>query len=155
MSFAAHFAEVEVDTSTGIVYVTRYVAAHDSGLIVNRLTAESQVQGSVMMGLSLALYEELLIDRELGTVTNPSFLTYKIITHQNTPKIDVVFIETEDPYGPKPLGEIPVGPVAATISNAIFNATGARVKELPMTPERVLSAIEKVGSTPKAYQPSR
>lgn len=140
-SFAAHFAEVLVDEDTGVVTLTRYVAAHDSGPIVNKLTAESQVQGGVIMGIGSSLSEELIVNREQGFIDNPSLYTYRVPLQHDVPKIEVIFVETQDPYGPKALGEVPTVPVAPAIANAIFNATGARLRETPMTSEKVLNAV--------------
>jgi CO/xanthine dehydrogenase Mo-binding subunit len=141
-AFAAHFAQVEVDPETGAIDVTRYVAAHDSGEIVNRLTAESQVQGGVVMGLGMALSERLIIDKDMGMTQNPSFLTYRIPNEANVPKIDAIFVERADPYGPKSLGELPTVPVPAAIGNAVFNATGIRLRKLPFMPEDLLRAMD-------------
>ncbi|MDA4129738.1 MAG: xanthine dehydrogenase family protein molybdopterin-binding subunit [Thaumarchaeota archaeon] len=142
LSFAAHFAEVEIDSETGEVKVTNYVAAHDSGEIVNRLTAENQVQGGIVMGIGMALSENLLIDQNYGSVANPSFLNYRLPNHTSIPKIEVLFSELKDPYGPKSLGETSIVPAPPAIGNAIFNATGKRIRKLPFTPEKVLDAIE-------------
>lgn len=142
LSFAAHFAEVEVDAETGQVLVTRYVAAQDSGEIVNRLTAVSQVRGSVIMGIGMALSEKLMIDTNLGSVQNPSFLNYRLPNHTAIPNIQVIFADVKDPYGPKALGETSIVPVPAAIGNAIYNATGRRLRKLPFAPENVLRAID-------------
>lgn len=141
-AFATHYAEVLVDMETGLVEIDRYIAVHDSGPIVNRLTAESQVQGGVIMGLGGALREELIIDPDQGLTTNGDLWTYRVPTHLNAPKIESIFIETDDPFGPKSLGEASIVPVAPAIGNAIFNATGVRLRATPMTPERVLAALD-------------
>ncbi|MBI4490171.1 MAG: xanthine dehydrogenase family protein molybdopterin-binding subunit [Deltaproteobacteria bacterium] len=144
-SFAAHFAEVEVDTWTGHVTVTRYVAAHDSGTILNRLPAESQIKGGVVQGIGMALTEELLIDRPTAIPLNPTYRDAKVPTHLETPEVEVIFIERYDPYGPfggKVVGEPPITPAVATVANAIFNATGKRFKELPITPDKILRAVQ-------------
>jgi xanthine dehydrogenase molybdenum-binding subunit len=144
-SFAAHFAEVEVDTWTGHVTITRYVAAHDSGTILNRLPAESQIKGGVMQGIGMALTEELLIDRPTAIPLNPNYRDAKVPTHLESPEVEVIFIERYDPYGPfggKCVGEPPITPAVATIANAIFNATGKRFKELPITPDKILRAVQ-------------
>lgn len=137
-AFAAHFAEVEVDMETGLVAVTKYVAAHDSGTIINKLTAESQVRGSIVMGVGMAFSERLQIDLESGSVLNPNFFTYRLPNNTMTPPVDVIFVKSDDAYGPKSLGEIAVLPVPAAIGNAIFNATGLRLRSLPFGPEEVL-----------------
>lgn len=144
-AFAAHFCEVEVDGLTGQVRITRYVAAHDSGTIINRLTAESQVKGGVVQGIGMAFTEELLIDRPTAVPINPNYRDAKVPTHLETPNIEVIFVESYDPYGPfggKVVGEPPITPSVATIANAIFNATGRRFKELPITPDKILRAVQ-------------
>lgn len=141
-SFCAHFAEIEADLETGQVRVVDYLAAHESGEIINKLTSQSQVQGSVVMGIGMALSERLLIDPNYGNIQNPSFMLYKLPDHTMIPKIRVEFIESEkDPYGPKSIGEIPLVPVASVIGNAIFNATGARLRSIPFLPEKLLREL--------------
>jgi CO/xanthine dehydrogenase Mo-binding subunit len=142
LSFTAHFAEVEVDPDTGQVEVTKYVAAQDCGEIVNRLTAESQIQGGVVMGLGAALSERVIVDQNFGSVQNPSFLTYRIQNAASVPRIDVIFTDTEDPYGPKSVGEISTVPVPAVIGNAIFNATKRRLRSIPFMPEEIARAMD-------------
>lgn len=149
VSFAANFAEVEVDTRTGLVKVLRYVAAHDSGQIISPLTAESQVQGGVHMGLGQALYEEMSWELFTGRPYKTGYHFGHVLTHLESPQVQVHFVDLVDPYGPfgaKVVGEPPNTAVPGTIANAIFNATGARVRELPMTPDRVLAAIQGVQS---------
>jgi xanthine dehydrogenase molybdenum-binding subunit len=143
-SFAAHFAEVEVDTWTGHVTITRYIAAHDSGTIINRLAAESQIKGGVVQGIGMALTEELLIDKPTAIPLNPNYRDAKVPTHLEIPEVEVIFIEHYDPYGPfggKVVGEPPITPAVATVANAIFNATGKRFKELPITPDKILRSV--------------
>jgi CO/xanthine dehydrogenase Mo-binding subunit len=142
-SFAAHFAEVEVDAWTGHVKITRYVAAHDSGTIINRLAAESQIKGGVVQGIGMAFSEELITDRLTGIPVNPNYRDAKVPTHLEAPEVEVIFVEHPDPYGPfggKVVGEPPITPAVAAIANAIFNATGRRIKELPITPDKILQA---------------
>lgn len=144
-SFIAHFAEVEVDTWAGHVQINRYVAAHDCGTILNRLTAESQVKGGVMQGIGMALTEELLIDPLTATPINPNYRDAKVPTHLEAPEVEVIFIENYDPYGVfggKVVGEPPITAAVATIANAIFNATGKRFKVLPITPDKILQAVQ-------------
>ena len=141
---AAHFVEVEVDTELGGIRVSRYLAMHESGRIVNPLTAESQVKGGVTMGIGMALHEELIYDRLTGIPVNPGYYGAKVMTHLDAPEIEVRFIEPDDAYGPygaKNVGEPPIIPVVAAIGNAVFNATGRRIRELPMTRDRVLEAL--------------
>jgi CO/xanthine dehydrogenase Mo-binding subunit len=142
--FSAHFAEVEVDT-TGHVQITRYVAAHDSGTILNRLTAESQIKGGVVQGIGMAFSEELIIDKVTATPINPNYRDAKVPTHLEAPEVEVIFVENYDPYGVfggKVVGEPPITAAVATIANAIFNATGKRFKELPMTPDKIVRAVQ-------------
>jgi xanthine dehydrogenase molybdenum-binding subunit len=144
-SFSAHFAEVEVDTWTGHVRITRYVAAHDSGTILNRLAAESQIKGGVVQGIGMAFSEELLIDRVTGIPINPNYRDAKVPTHLEAPEVEVIFVEHFDPYGVfggKVVGEPPITAAVATIANAIFNATGKRFKELPITPDKIVRAVQ-------------
>ena len=141
---AAHFTEVEVDTELGGIRVLEYLAMHESGRIVNPLTAESQVKGGVTMGIGMALHEELLYDRLTGIPVNPGYYGARVMTHMDAPEIEVRFIEPDDAYGPygaKNVGEPPIIPVVAAIGNAVFNATGRRIRELPMTRDRVLEAL--------------
>jgi xanthine dehydrogenase YagR molybdenum-binding subunit len=147
-SFAAHFAEVEVDVLTGRVRVLRYVAAHDSGTIINPALAEGQVSGGVLQFLGIALREELLIDKRSGVTLNPGFLEHKSTSIVDFPPIETVFVGEPDPYGPygaKALGEPPVVPVFAAVANAIANATGVWLHEVPFTQPRVLAALRAAG----------
>ncbi len=143
-SFVAHFAEAEVDTETGHVKVTKYVAAHDSGRVINPLTAESQVKGGATMGIGMALHEELLYDRASGIALNTGYYGARILTHLDTPEVEVLWIQTEDPYGPygaKTLGEPTIIPSPAAVANAIYNAIGKRVKDLPVTRDKILGVL--------------
>jgi len=144
-TFGCHAAEVEVDTWTGHVRITRYVAAHDSGTILNRLTAESQIKGGVVQGIGMAFSEELLIDKVTAIPINPNYRDAKVPTHLETPEVEVIFVEHYDPYGVfggKVVGEPPITAAVATIANAIFNATGKRFKELPITPDKIVRAVQ-------------
>ena len=144
VSFAAHFAQVEVDTETGHVRVLKYVAAHDSGRVVNPLTAESQVKGGATMGIGMALHEELLYDRASGLPLTAGYYGARIMTHRDAPDIEVLWVQTEDPYGPfgaKTLGEPTIIPSVAAVANAIYNAIGKRIKDLPITRDKVLGVL--------------
>jgi xanthine dehydrogenase molybdenum-binding subunit len=143
-SFAAHFAEVEVDTLTGRIRILRYVAAHDSGRIINPALAENQVSGGVLQFLGIALREELVIDKKTGVTLNPGFLEHKSTSIVDFPAVEVIFAGEPDPIGPfgaKALGEPPVVPVFAAVANAVANATGAWLHEVPFTQARVLAAL--------------
>jgi CO/xanthine dehydrogenase Mo-binding subunit len=145
-SFVAHFAQIEVDTETGHIRVTDFLGAHDSGRIINPLTAESQVKGGVTMGLGMALHEELRYDRRTGLPVSAGYYHARISTHMDAPNVRVLFVETEDPYGPfgaKTIGELTIIPTVAAVANAFFNATGKQIKDLPMTRDRVLAALQQ------------
>ena len=147
-AFAAHFAEVEVDMQSGRIRVLRYVAAHDSGRIVHPRLAENQVSGGVLQFLAIALREELYVDPHSGVTLNPSLLEHKCTSIVDFPEIEVLFPAPPDPcgpYGAKALGEPPVVPVLAVIANAVANATGVWLYEVPFTPRRVLQAIREQG----------
>ncbi len=136
--------EVEVDTELGHVRVVKYIAAHDSGRIVNPLTATSQVKGGATMGIGMALHEELLYDRRSGSPLNAGYYGARVMTHRDAPEVEVIFVETEDAYGPfgaKSLGEPPIIPSVAAVANAIFNAAGVRIKDLPITRDKILGAL--------------
>ena len=143
-SFVAHFAEVEVNIETGHVIVTRFVAAHDSGRVVNPLTAQSQVQGGSIQGIGMALHEELLYDKRSGLPLNAGYYGARIMTHLDAPLVDVVWVETDEPYGPfgaKTLGEPTIIPTVAAVANAVHNAIGKRIKSLPITRDKVLGVL--------------
>jgi len=143
-SFGVHAVEVEVDPETGYTRVLRAVAATDCGNLINPLLAEGQVEGGFAQGLGYALLEDLVCQN--GQVLNPRFGTYKIPTVMEMPeKIEALWVETNDPrgpYGAKGLGEMGMVPTAPAIANAVYYATGVRVQELPITPEKVLNGIK-------------
>jgi xanthine dehydrogenase YagR molybdenum-binding subunit len=146
-TFGAHFAEVEVNIETGRVRVLRYVAAQDSGQVVSKLTAESQVVGGVTQGLSAGLFEERVMDDATGNVVNPNLRDYKIATSLDIPEITPIFADVVDPninnLGVKGLGEPARVPSSGAIANAVYNAIGVHVREIPMTPQRVLEALKR------------
>ena len=136
------FAEVEVDTDTGFVKVKKIACIQDGGLIVSKLTAESQVNGGIIMGMGYALYEERVMDSQTGVILNPNFETYKLTGLADVPEIDVVLFDMPE-RGVIGIGEPVTIPTAAAIANAVANALGVRVKSLPITPQRVLAALGK------------
>ncbi|MDP4805265.1 MAG: molybdopterin-dependent oxidoreductase [Candidatus Nanopelagicales bacterium] len=149
-SFAVHAVEVSVDEGTGKVKVERYVAVHDSGQIVNPIAARSQVIGGVAMGIGYALSEELLY--EGGMSMTRSYIQYPLPRAADLPEIEVIFVEGDDPngpYGAKAIGEIVLIPPGAAIANAVADATGVRMRELPLTPDRVLAALHQRDRKPK------
>lgn len=137
------FAEVEVDTETGFVRVRRMVAVHDCGLVVNRLTCHSQINGGILMGMGMALYEQRVMDGRTGVVLNPDYELYKLPGMADTPEIDVVLLDMPE-RGIIGIGEPAIVPTVAAIANAVANAIGARVSSLPITPDRVLAALGKM-----------
>jgi xanthine dehydrogenase YagR molybdenum-binding subunit len=146
-TFGAHFAEVEVDTLTGKIKVIKIVAVQESGRIINKQTAESQVVGGVTQGLSTALFEQRVMDDETGRMLNPNLRDYKIATSMDIPEIVPLFVDIVDPriniLGTKGLGEPPRIPSSAVIANAVYNAIGVHLREIPMTPDKVLHALKE------------
>lgn len=141
--FGAQMAEVEVDTETGKVRVLRLACANDVGHAINPMAVEGQIEGGAQMGLGYALTEELIVKD--GKVLNPDLLDYRLFTSADMPIIETHIIETDDPGGPfgaKGVGEMGGTPTAAAIANAIYDAIGVRMTQLPMTPERVLAALD-------------
>jgi xanthine dehydrogenase molybdenum-binding subunit len=142
--FGAQMAEVEVDTETGKVRVLRLVCANDVGRAINPMAVEGQIEGGAQMGLGYALTEEVIVQE--GRVLNPDFLDYRLFTSADMPEIEAIIIETDDPQGPfgaKGVGEMGGTPTAAAIANAVYDAVGVRLTTLPMTPERVLKALDE------------
>jgi xanthine dehydrogenase YagR molybdenum-binding subunit len=132
-----------------VVKVNQIVAVQDGGLILNPLTARSQVNGGIIMGIGYALYEERVMDGTSGVVLNPNFETYKLPGIADIPAIDVILLQMPE-RGVIGIGEPVHIPTAAAIANAVANAIGVRVYEIPITPDRVLSALGQTGED--AYQ---
>lgn len=146
LSYAAQAAVVEVDRETGNVKVTDFAAAHDVGYSINPLCVEGQIEGGAVMGLGIALSERVGFDSE-GRMQNPSFLDYKIPLCCDVPPIKFDIIETNNidgPYGSKGIGEPPIVPTTGAVANAVADAIGVHVTELPLLPERVLAAMKTV-----------
>ncbi len=138
------FAEVEVDTQTGVVKVKRVVAVHDCGRPMNRLTLESQINGGIIQGVSYALFENRLLDRNTGHMVNPNLEQYKIAGSMDIPEIDSTVIDVfkgHNSTSAMGIGEPATVPTAGAIANAIYHATGARIYDLPMTPDKILAAL--------------
>jgi len=143
-SFTAFITEVTVDPDTGFVKVDKITCAHDCGFQLNPLAVEGQIEGCIHMGLGQALMEEVVHDN--GAVQNPSFLEYKMLSAFEQPEIDIVPTpsdESEGPFGAKEAGEGVLAPVIPSVGNAIYDAVGVRLFQLPMRPDRVLAAINK------------
>ena len=139
---SAVFAEVRVDEDLGIVRVTRIVSAVAGGRIINPKTARSQILGGVVMGVGMALHEETRADKALGRFMNHNFAEYHVPGHADIEAIDVIFVDEPDaevtPLGVKGLGEIGIVSAAAAIANAIYHATGKRIRSLPITVDKLL-----------------
>jgi CO/xanthine dehydrogenase Mo-binding subunit len=145
-SFHCHAAEVEVDPVTGEIKVVRYAAAHDVGFAINPAGVEGQIQGGVAQGIGMGLMEEIIYEE--GRVTNPSLTDYKVPTIADVPDVDVIIVEhpnRDGPFGAKGVGESPVVEPPAALANAVHRAVGARIRDLPITPEKVLRALEAQG----------
>ena len=146
-SFGAHFAEIEVDIETGRIEIVKYIAAHDSGRIINPRLAEGQVRGGVSQMMGFTFLEDMEIDSQSGITLNASFLEHKSPTIMEYPEIEVIFVDSVDPVGPfgaKSLGEPPCIPPAPTIANALYHATGVRINDLPLSPDNVLQAMKNL-----------
>jgi xanthine dehydrogenase YagR molybdenum-binding subunit len=142
-SHGVQMAEVDVDTETGFVKVNEIMIVQEHGLVVNKLTCESQAYGGAIMGLGLALYEQRIMDDDSGFVLNPNFETYKLPGIADIPEIKITLVDNPS-RGVIGIGEPVTIPTAAAIGNAVANAIGVRVNNLPITPPKVLAALGKV-----------
>lgn len=146
-SFATQVAEVEVDVETGKVKVLKITSAHDLGKALNPMAVRGQIEGAMAQGIGSTLYENL--DWVKGRPLNSNFLDYRTLTSLDMSPIETILIESIDPNGPfgaKGVGEPALVPTAAAIANAIYDAVGVRIKSLPITPDKVLAALEKKGN---------
>ena len=144
-------AEVTVDEETGQVTVDKLTDAHDCGFAINRTNVEGQMQGSVYMGLGETLFEEVKFD-EKGKLLNPTFGEYRIPTTLDMPNVDAIIVESDEPNGPfgaKEVGEGAILPTIPAIVNAIYDAIGVRINELPITAERVFMALKEKNAKKK------
>jgi len=142
--YATQAAEVEVDPRSGRVRVLRISSAHDVGKSIHPVSIEGQIEGALVMGVGTALYEEMELER--GKVKNASFTDYKLPSALDTPEMIPIIVEephNQGPFGAKGLGEPALAPTAAAIANAIYAAVGVRIKDLPITPEKILEGLEK------------
>ncbi len=141
-SYAVHFVKVMVHASTGVVKVVRAVSAIDAGKIVNEITAESQIIGSVVGGISMSLMEEGVIDHRYGRWVNNNFADYHVAVNADVPHVEVLFVNKPDPIlnpiGSKGMGEVGMVGFAAAVANAVYHATGKRIRELPITPDKLI-----------------
>lgn len=143
--YAAHGVTVEIDTDTGKTRVLKVSAAHDVGKAINPATCEGQIEGGVVQAIGTTLFEEMLVS-EQGDVLNPSLADYKIPGAMDIPEIQPLLVEQahrEGPYGAKGVGEVTMVPLAPAIGNAIYDAIGVRIKDLPITQEKILKALKE------------
>jgi CO/xanthine dehydrogenase Mo-binding subunit len=148
-AFAAQLARIEVDPETGEITLHDFVVVQDVGKAINPIGVEGQMQGGAVQSLGMAMTEALTFDDE-GRLTNPSLLDYRTLTAADLPDIETVIVEKPSPSGPfgaRGVGEPPIVPAPAAIANAIHDATGVRLTELPLTPERIALAIARQGGT--------
>lgn len=142
-SYGAQFCEARVNEVTGEVRIARWLGVFDTGRIINPKTAASQFRGGIVMGLGAALTEEAAFDARYGRVINPSLAEYHVPVHADVPDLDVAWLDIPDPLAPmgaKGVGEIGITGVAAAVANAVFHATGKRIRDLPLTPDKILFA---------------
>ena len=144
-AFAAQLARIEVDEDTGQITLTDFVCSQDVGKLLNPLGAEGQIQGGAVQSLGFALTEGLMYSDE-GRLMNPSLLDYRKLTAADLPNIDTVMVEVPAPAGPmgaRGVGEPPIVPAPAALANALEDAVGVRLTELPLTPERIAMALAR------------
>jgi CO/xanthine dehydrogenase Mo-binding subunit len=143
--FATHLCDVEVDRETGFVKVLRYTAVQDAGKAIHPGYVEGQMQGGAVQGIGWALNEEYLFDKN-GVMENAGFLDYRMPVASDLPMIDTVIVEVPNPthpYGVRGVGETPIVPPLAAVANAVHAATGVRMQELPISPPRLLEALDR------------
>lgn len=144
--FATHIAEVQVDPERGYVEVKRVTAAHDIGFAINPAAAQGQIEGGIVQGVGFALLEEM--QRDGGKVANPTLADYKLCTSREAPEIVTLMIEGAPGVGPfhaKSIGELPTCPVAPAVANAVYDAIGVRITDLPITGEKIVKALKESG----------
>jgi xanthine dehydrogenase YagR molybdenum-binding subunit len=140
-SYGAQFCEIRVNEQTGETRVARWVGAFDAGRILNPKTAHSQFKGGIIMGLGMALTEETLFDERTGRIMNPSLAEYHVPVNADVPNVETYFLDIPDPHmplGAHGIGEIGITGVAAAVANAVYHATGKRVRDLPITLDKLL-----------------
>ncbi len=141
-TFGAQFAEVKIDPDLGVIQVSRFGGTYGAGRILNARTARSQMIGGITFGIGMALMEQTLIDHNLGRIINADFAEYHIPVNSDVANLDVFFVDEQDPHvnsiGVKGIGELGITGVAAAIANAVYHATGKRVRDLPITLDKIL-----------------
>jgi CO/xanthine dehydrogenase Mo-binding subunit len=143
-AFAHHIVDVEVDRDTGKVEILRYTAIQDVGRAIHPTYVEGQIQGGAVQGIGWALNEEYIFTED-GSMANATFLDYRMPTSLDLPMIDTVLVEVPNPghpFGVRGVGEVPIVPPMAAVANAIYDAVGVRLTELPMSPVKVLEALK-------------
>jgi len=141
-SFGCQMVELEVDMETGHIKVLKVVAVHDTGKTINPVTSSGQIEGAVVQGLGYALTEDVILKN--GRMLNDNFLDYKLYRASDCPIIETGFVESNEPLGPfgaKGIGEAGLVPTAAAVINAVYDATGIMFRSLPVTPQKVLRAL--------------
>jgi xanthine dehydrogenase YagR molybdenum-binding subunit len=148
-TFGAHFAEVAVDAATGEIRVRRMLMVCGAGRILNPKTARSQIIGGMTMGVGAALMEELVVDKRFGFFVNHDFAGYEVPVHADIPHQEVIFLDEVDPSSTplkaKGIGELGISGAAAAIANAVYNATGVRVRHYPVTLDKHLAHLPEIG----------
>ena len=147
-AFAVHIVDVEVDPDTGKVDILRYTAIQDVGKAIHPSYVEGQMQGGAVQGIGWALNEEYYYNPDQGQMANSSFLDYRMPTSLDLPMIDTVIVEVANPthpYGVRGVGEVPLVPPMAALANAIYNAVGVRMNQLPMSPGNILETLWNKG----------
>ncbi len=142
-SFGAQFCEVRVDPDLGEVRVTRFLGVYGVGRVLNEKTAQSQLKGGIVMGIGMALHEHTVFDENVGRAVNPNLAEYHVPVAADIPEIEVIFVPEEDthinPIGAKGVGELGITGTAAAVANAIYHATGKRIRDLPISPDKLLA----------------
>lgn len=141
-SWSVHFVRVKVNAATGVVKIDKVVCVADSGHIVSPKTARSQIIGGAIGGIGMALMEEVVIDHRFGKIINNNLADYHVPVSADIPQIEALFVNKPDPYinpiGAKGMGEIALIGMAGAVANAVYNATGRRIRELPITPDKLM-----------------
>ena len=140
-SYGAQFCEVRVNEESGEVRISRWLGSFDCGTVVNPKTAVSQLRGGIVMGIGMALTEETFFDERRGRIMNPSLAEYHIPVNLDVPRIEIIFnniLDENAPLGARGIGEIGITGVAAAIANAVFHATGKRIRDLPITLDKLM-----------------
>jgi xanthine dehydrogenase YagR molybdenum-binding subunit len=144
-AFGAQFVEVAVDPATGEVRVPRALGVFACGRVINPKTARSQLVGGMTMGISTALLEESVLDPQLGGYVNQDLASYHVATHADVGDVDATWVDEEDlhvsPMGSKGIGEIGIVGTAAAVANAVYDATGVRIRDLPITPMKLVGRV--------------